>query len=314
MRKMLIACCLLALVPKIALAKIVFSSNREGNYEIYVMSDNGNNLKRLTYNLVRDYQPRWSPDGKQIAFVRRLQNQGDLFLMNADGRNERQLTHHPESDGPNLTWAPDGKLIAFGAIRDKDAQIHVIDITSGEVRRLTNDADGLPVDPAWSPDGKQIAYRYEDPEVGKSIYTMSTTGRRQKPLIPPKNGPILRFSPAWAPDSQRIVFCEMEWLKAKPDVRLIIYDTVSKRQQIRHLPRGLQGACWMGNDAILFSAIEDKSGKYDIYRYHIVSDKIINLTNTPQIQEYKPHWIDDRALDVSPPEKKTTQWGKVKAQ
>ena len=223
MRKILIVCCLLSLVPKIALAKIVFSSNREGNYEIYVMSDNGNNLKRLTYNLVRDYQPRWSPDGKQIA------------------------------------------------------------------------------------------YRYEDPEVGKSIYTMSTTGRRQKPLIPPKNGPILRFSPAWAPDSQRIVFCEMEWLKAKPDVRLIIYDTVSKRQQIRYLPRGLQGACWMGNDAILFSAIEDKSDKYDIYRYHIVSDKIINLTNTPQIQEYKPHWIDDRALDVSPPEKKTTQWGKVKA-
>jgi len=313
MRNLLIVCCLLSVVPKIALAKIVFSSNREGNYEIYVMSDNGNNLKRLTHNLVRDYQPRWAPDGKQIAFARLLENQGDLFLMDADGSNERQLTHHPESeDGPNLTWAPDGKRIAFASNRGGKVQIYILDSASGAVKRLTN-SDGLVADPAWSPDGKQIAYRYEGND-GKSIYTMSATGKSQKPLIRPKKGPILRFSPAWAPDSQRIVFCEMEWLEAKPDVRLIIYNTVSKRQQIRHLPRGLQGACWMGNDAILFSAIEDKSGQYDIYRYHIVRDEIINLTNTPQIQEYKPHWIDDKALDVSPAEKKTTQWSKVKTQ
>jgi TolB protein len=52
-----------------ASAKIVFESKRDGNYEIYVMDDDGSNIQRLTNNLLGDYSPRWSPDGKQIVFL-----------------------------------------------------------------------------------------------------------------------------------------------------------------------------------------------------------------------------------------------------
>ena len=75
-------------------------------------------------------------------------------------------------------------------------RIHVLEIATGKVKKLTNN-DGLIADPRWSPDGKTIVYRYEGKE-GNGIYTMSANGKNQKPLIPPKDGPILRFSPAWS--------------------------------------------------------------------------------------------------------------------
>ena len=312
MIKLLITCCLFITVSNLAPAKIIFDAKREDNFEIYGINDDGSNLQRLTHHPRYDHCARWSPDGKQIVFVRRFdegrRQQGNLFLMNADGSNERRLTDHPNSDGPNVAWAPDGKRLIFSS--GPEAHLHILDIITGELKQVTNN-DGLTVDPHWSPDGKTIVYRYEGKE-GKSIYTMSTNGRNQKPLIPPKEGPILRFSPAWSPDGKRIVFCEMEWLNEKPDVRLIIYNIVSKRQEIRHLPRGLQDASWMGEDSIIVSAIDDKSDKYDIYRYDIATDTFINLTNTPNLNEYNPHWISDNALDISVFEKKRMLWGEIK--
>ena len=313
MIRLLIICCVLVSVSTLALARIVFDAKREDNFEIYAMNDDGSNLQQLTNNPRYDLCARWSPDGKQIVFVRIFgegrQEHGNLILIDADGGHERRLTNHPEYDGLNVTWSPDGKRIVF--VRgNQGRQLHVLEIATGEVKKLTNN-EGLTVDPRWSPDGKTIVYRYEGEE-GKSIYTMSANGRNQKPLIPPKEGPILRFSPAWSPEGKRIVFCEMEWLNENPDVRLVIYNIASKQQQIRRLPRGLQDASWMGKDSIIVSAIDAKSDKYDIYRYDIDTDTFINLTNTPNLNEYNPHWISDNALDISLSEKKRMSWGEIK--
>ena len=314
MIKLLITCCLFVCISTLAPAKIIFDAKREDNFEIYTMNDDGSNLERLTHHPRYDHCPRWSPDGKQIVFIRRFdegrQQHGSLFLMNADGSNERQLTRPPENDGPNVAWSPDGKRIAFVRHLENKGQIHVLEIATGDVKKLTNN-DGLIADPRWSPDGKTIVYRYEGKE-GNSIYTMSTNGKNQKPLIPPKDGPILRFSPAWSPDGKRIVFCETEWIQGNPEVRLIIYDMLSKQQQIRQHPRGLQDASWMGDDSIIVSAIDDKSDTYDIYRYDIATDRFINLTNTPNLNEYNPHWISDNVLDVSVSKKKKILWGEIK--
>ena len=314
MIKLLITSCIFVTVSTLASAKIIFDAKREDNFEIYRMNDDGSNLQRLTNNPRYDHCARWSPDGKQIVFVRRFdegrRQQGNLFLMNADGSNERRLTNAPENDGPNITWAPDGKRIAFVRRPENKGQIHVLEIATRTVRRLTNN-EGLTVDPRWSPDGKTIVYRYEGKE-GNSIYTMSPDGKNQKHLIPPKDGPILRFSPAWSPDSKHIIFCEMEWLNAKPEVRLIIFNTVSKRQQIQHFRQGIQDVSWMGGDSLLFSMIEGQSEKYDLYEYHIRDGTLINLTNTPNLNEYNPHWISDNVLDVSVSEKKSILWGEIK--
>ena len=90
-------------------AKITFHSNRDGNFEIYVMNVDGSEQTRLTDNDVDDFLPMWSPDGRLIAYASVMQNEDDtrqpeLFVMNADGTNLRNLTDG--QGGFNPYWLP----------------------------------------------------------------------------------------------------------------------------------------------------------------------------------------------------------------
>jgi TolB protein len=72
--------------------KIAFTSDRDGNREIYVMNADGTGLTRLTNDDVDDENPSWSPDGNQIAFNRRVLGHLQIFVMNADGSAPTRLT------------------------------------------------------------------------------------------------------------------------------------------------------------------------------------------------------------------------------
>src|ERR1039458_619142 len=70
-------------------------------------------LVRLTSNIAEDSQPDVAPDGKSIVFVsNRDGGKGEIYVMDADGRNPRNLTNHPANDD-SPAWSPDGKRIAF---------------------------------------------------------------------------------------------------------------------------------------------------------------------------------------------------------
>src|SRR5215210_1524353 len=103
--------------------RIVFYSDRDGNYEIYTMGFGGDNIKRLTNTagLVDDMDPAWSPDGRKIAFVRSRWGEGeksDIYIMNADGSNQKLITHERSIPGPpkedkHPAFSPDGRRIVF---------------------------------------------------------------------------------------------------------------------------------------------------------------------------------------------------------
>jgi dipeptidyl aminopeptidase/acylaminoacyl peptidase len=107
--------------------------------------------------------PRFSPDGRQIAFVRvTVDRAGNryrraIWLAPADGSPPRRLTAGGKSDiAPR--WSPDGRRLAFVSTRDGDKpQIYIIPIDGGEARRLTHMRQGA-VEPAWSADGARIAF------------------------------------------------------------------------------------------------------------------------------------------------------------
>jgi len=144
-------------------AQIAFTSNRDGNAEIYVMDTDGNNSRRLTNNPADDFCPAWSPDGKMIAFFSDRDGNAEIYVMDADGNNPRNLTNNPAGDFYPV-WSPDGKMIAFTSImRDGNPEIYVMDADGKNPRNLTNnpafDADPKWFDPAFaskdvSPAGK----------------------------------------------------------------------------------------------------------------------------------------------------------------
>jgi TolB protein len=194
--------------------KIVFSSNKvtatnpTGDFEIFTMNPDGSQLTQLTDNTGSDERyPAWSPDGKQIAFMRSPEGvfNPDIYVMSSDGSNQLRLTYSPGVD-TSPVWSPDGQQIAFESYRDGNYEIYKMNVAaedpvSNKPVRLTDNpaADGSA---AWSPDGTKIAfisYRAGDSE----IFTMRADG--SNPINRTNNG---RSDDAadWSPDGTKIVF------------------------------------------------------------------------------------------------------------
>ena len=107
--------------------RIVFSSSRNGDFDLYVMKLDGSEVRRLTESPGLDMRPVWSPDGKQIAFTRNRDGNYEIYAMHADGSNVRQITHHDERDD-YPAWHPDGKKIVYVSERDGNYDLYLAEI------------------------------------------------------------------------------------------------------------------------------------------------------------------------------------------
>ena len=186
-------------------SRIAFSSNRDGNYEIYVMETGGSNQTRLTNNSSSDWGPVWSPDGSRIAFFSSGDLNEEVFVMNADGSNRVNLTNNPADDGwPD--WSPDGRKIAFRSNRawdfnSDDSDIYVMDADGSRITRLTT-GGARNSSPTWSPDGSKIAFSsFRDGR--QEIYVMDADGLNVTRLT---DGRDDADSPEWSPDGSKIAF------------------------------------------------------------------------------------------------------------
>jgi TolB protein len=173
--------------------KIAFASFRDGDQEIYTMnSSDGSELRKLTDNQNHDVHPTWSPDGTKIVFERDY----DIWIMDADGTDQKNLTGSPSLSEYEPDWSPDGTQIAFEKWGgDLGFQTDIISIKadgSGLVN-LTNTPDVSEDFPAWSPNGRKIAYSVSFGD----LWMMNADGSRQVNLT--KTPEISDFGPDWQP-------------------------------------------------------------------------------------------------------------------
>jgi Tol biopolymer transport system component len=178
--------------------RLAFSSNVQGNYEIYTVQADGSGLARLTNNPGEDWFPAWSPDATQIAFGCMKGGNLELCLMNADGSNLRQLTRYGKAGSVlRPSWSPDGGRIAFALESNQGPTAIYITGAGGAASRIV---DGR--DPAWSPDGSRIAFM-EMTGLGGLISVINADGSGQRRLT---NNEGFAMYPAWSPDGSQIAY------------------------------------------------------------------------------------------------------------
>lgn len=144
-----------------------FTAQRKGKDILYIHDVRRNRThRRLETELVAMIGPTWSPDGRRIVFSGLKNGVTDLYMIDADGRNLRQLTDDVYGDlQPN--WSPDGRYIAFASERGPQSdlstlkfgewQISVLDLETSELRVLPQQA-GKNLNPQWAPDAKSVAF------------------------------------------------------------------------------------------------------------------------------------------------------------
>ena len=163
--------------------KIAFSSDRDGNRDIYVMNSDGSNQTNLTGNSANDDAPAWSPDGTKIAFSNDCSGHGEIYVMNADGSNQMELTSSAHAAN-YPAWSPDGSKIAFGRATHSWLwrDIYLVNADGTDLRNLTPDRVGSerPIKGlTWSPDGTKIAFAGCRPGLNGmhvEIYVMDSDG------------------------------------------------------------------------------------------------------------------------------------------
>jgi Tol biopolymer transport system component len=143
--------------------RIVFTTSRDGFQELYTMAPDGTDLHRLTENeWLNDLRAKYSPDGSQIAYMTNYavnDGSGEIWVMDADGHNQRQLTHNALDDGSPI-WSPDGRYLAFSAGTlppDIRRALYVYDLEADRLEQLTP-SDGRAYFPLWSPDSEWIVF------------------------------------------------------------------------------------------------------------------------------------------------------------
>jgi TolB protein len=205
-------------------SKIVFSSNRDGDDEIYVMNADGSHQVRLTNHTQNDGGPRWSPDGSKIVFVSERDGNAEIYVMNADGSSQRRLTRSPADDShPN--WSPDGSRIIFNSNKDTPDpkldwweqyhNIYTMNLDGGDLRQITH-CRTVCTFPSYSPDGKRISYRkviaapgfYDDKNLtlaatDSEVFVANSDGTNEIDL---SRSAAYDAWPSWSPDGSRIIF------------------------------------------------------------------------------------------------------------
>ncbi len=139
--------------------KIVFSSNRNGNWDLFIMNADGSNQTAVTSKASAELFPAVSPDGEEIAFVRDANGNADIYVINLTEGFERRITDHEKiDDWPS--WYRGGASIVFDSERSGSWGIYMMD-SDGSNKKVLVDQPGRDTDPHSTPNSPWIVYESE---------------------------------------------------------------------------------------------------------------------------------------------------------
>jgi len=182
--------------------RIVFQSDLGGDNDIYLLEAGA--LRRLTSDPASDEYPRWSPDGRWIAFTSNRGGKYQIYVMDADGGNIRRVTSGPD-DAIEEGWSADGKSIAYTIQRKRGLgrsyRLWTVDLATGAVTALLPDFNGSTALPDFSQTAPLLAFTGKR-TMGWDAFVADLRTGEIRPLT--EGGKSCR--PRFAPDGTRIAY------------------------------------------------------------------------------------------------------------
>ena len=266
--------------------RIAYSSDRDGAWHIYVYDFGTRTEKQLTRGPANDIVPRWSPDGKQLAFER---GGRELHVLDvATGTDHKLATAWlsipPFVDTREVAWSPDGKWLAYvtGAGAKQFANVFVVPANGGEPRQVSWLSNGNGGGLSWSPDGTFITLssgqRTEDRQVIRIDLVPRTPRFREDqfrdlfaPTSPgqprtqqPGPGAPVTTQPTTRTDSNAR---RDSTPRPRPDVKIVFEDI---RKRVSALPTGLDvGDVSISPDGKTLLLIASAAGQTNLYTYSV---------------------------------------------
>jgi Tol biopolymer transport system component len=268
----------------VAQGKIAFTSNRDGNEEIYVMNADGTNQVRLTSDTADDFLPSFSTGGAKIVFYSNRDGLFEIYVMNSNGTDQTRLTNNSAVDF-DPSFSPDGSKITFASNRDGNFEVYVMNSDGSNQTRLTNNTAG-DFQPSFSPDGSKIVF-VSDFE----IYVMNSDGSNQIRLTV---SPGIDIEPAFAPDGSKIVFTS----NRDPSNEIYVMNSDGSNPVRLTENAAVDGEPVFSPDGSKIAFYTNRDGNNEIYVMNAEGGSPQRLTSNTS-NEFQPAWTD---ATLFPPE------------
>jgi Tol biopolymer transport system component len=255
--------------------KIVFTSTRDGNPEIYVMSADGSNVVRLTNNRAYDDQPATSPDGSLVVFVSNRDGNHELYTVGVGGKNLRRLTDTPYSE-IDPSFSPDGKWVVYTAMAQGDKDIWRLNVETGEIETLVT-GEGDQFMARVAADGALV---YVEDGGDNEVVLLKDRVKENLSVAPG-----IDTMPSFSPDGNTVYFITNRG--GDYDVMAVDRDGSDLRELITL--ESTEGRAAPSPDGAYLAVASDKDGDLDIYIFSSNGELLEQLTPNGE-EDYEPFW------------------------
>jgi WD40 repeat protein len=249
--------------------QIVFTSDRHGNNEIYMMNADGTRQTRLTMHSATDAGPGCTLDGSTISFFSYRDGNGEIYVMNANGTGQTRLTNNSVVDvAPDIS--PDGSKIAFMSHRDGNYEVYIMNADGTGQTRLTNNPSA-DYRPDISPDGSKIAF-FSLRDGNPQIYVMNADGTSQTRV---SNNSYDDAHPDFSPDGSKIVFNSGR--DGNQEIYVMNVDGTGQTRLTTHPANDFEPVFSPDGSKIVFTS--DRDGNREIYVMNVDGTNTTRVTD-----------------------------------
>lgn len=262
--------------------------------DLWLADRSGGNARRLTSHAAAEFAPRFSPDGRSIAFSASYDGNTDVYVIGLDGSAPKRLTWHPTADVVS-GWSPDGKRVLFASPREvlnnRSNQLYEVSVEGGYEKQVMM---AVAFEGAWSADGKQLAYRpYNAAYAGMSGWRQSRGGStppvwvmdvasQKWQQIPHVNA--TDSAPVWA--GSEVVF-----ISDRADGAANLFAFNPATQSLRQLTRETQ---WdvRSVDAVGTTLVYESGGRIQQIELAGGTPRVLDIQLTSIAPQARPQWKD----------------------